>query len=167
MEAVLKNPTAPGNEDKIRTAFGQSGVDNVADILKNVGHIKGATMPILTADKSKFVDKDGKPRLAATVYHDGQDDGDTGAIKTAGPNDNLFSHAVLGSPFYDKLGKDDQAGTIIHEAAHWAAWSGDHVTKPQNYVISSEQLRDKGDVKNGGCELLDYFPLVLSGCESI
>lgn len=166
MEDVLRNPTAPGNEDKIKTAFGPSGIKNTDELLRNVGLIKAANVPILTPDKTQFVDKKtGGPRLAGAIYHD-EDDSGSGAIKTEGANGNLFKHVELGSTFYDHpmVKKEDRAGTLIHEAAHWAAYSGDHVTKDK-YVLNSEQLRNSaaGDKKNGGCELIPFFSLMLSG----
>lgn len=141
MQRVLNNPGVDGNEEKIKAAFGANA--NRDTIKETVERMRTNDMPIRTADHTVF-DKNAK-----TTFHGGTDQYGS---KLEGANGNIFKHAEIGSQFY-QLKPDDQAGTLIHEAAHFQSYAGDHIQKGTNHVYLSDQNRVTGDIQNGGCAL--------------
>lgn len=148
MEKVLKNPDAPGNRDKINTAFGRNANLN---IVKDVVHdMKDGHMSIRTPDKTH----PGSPKDAQAVTEYWRDAKKNPIL---GPNGSYMKNVDLGRKFYDDLGKEDRAGTLIHEAAHLFSMAGDHVDKrvgKEHQILTANKFNHKAAdaIKNGGCE---------------
>lgn len=145
MEDVLNNPTVGDNQAKIDAAFGTNPnlkMDRVKEVVQN---LKTKDMPIKSAN----------PTIAGAAHVTYNLDASNKVVP--GANGNIMKEAEIGKPFYNHLGKDDQAGYLIHEAVHYQSHGGDNVDKrpgTKDRILTTDQHSVPAkDLKvGGGCE---------------
>jgi hypothetical protein len=116
MKQVIANPTWPGHNEIIKASFGPD--HNRGKIMETLDKIDNANIrtrvhppvmplpPTRTQGTTRWIRPPGHPR--------------------AQPADELVDSIGFSQPFYN-LNVKGRAGTLIHEAAHYAADAGDHV----------------------------------------
>lgn len=144
MEDVLNNPTVGDNQAKIDAAFGTNAGLDLKKVKQTVQRMKNDVLPIQSAKPGNY---EGP---AEVPYHKIKN----GVAKPNPETGKIFNPALIGTKFYAQQ-PDDQANTLIHEAAHYQSLAGDHVDKsgPVDRVFRADELPREGSfAKNQGCE---------------
>jgi hypothetical protein len=131
-KAVMENPTDKDNKKLIVSAFGQKAYGNDLDEIKaNVNKIADANMRTRLPTQKKGDFKDRRTIGVTNWVHE------DGEFK---PNSLGF-----GKKFYDKsTSVDTRAGTIVHEAAHYAADAGDDVHPADHRIQKGHEEKEDG-----------------------
>ncbi|KIM25481.1 hypothetical protein M408DRAFT_211473 [Serendipita vermifera MAFF 305830] len=172
MQNVLKNP----NDPRIAQAFGPKA--DLATIQSTVNKLETKTMKVHTSDPV-FADKEraqevkaaaqreerriaeakskGEKNIPPSRYPPSNSIPNTIAVNgfvpvDTGSGERVTSPARFGSTFYSGNSETDKkfrAGTIIHEATHYLAATGDHVA-PGDKIIRAGAQQPAGTVIGGG-----------------
>lgn len=125
MRDALNNPNDPINSARIVTAFGPNyQIDKIKNVVDSLG---STTLPIHSGDPS-ILDAGAKNgKLAKTSL---RRDPVTKQVDMSDPMEEVH----LGSRFYAR-GRNQQAGTLIHEGAHFVTQAGDVADLNSNFDI--------------------------------
>ena len=116
MQTALENPDVGNNRYNIETAFGQSA--NIPRIRDNVIRMQAATMNVHSVI----------PNPANRFYAAVSPKKDMQWKQVVVNGRTQYDRVGFGSAFFAPgYSMDDQAGTLIHEASHYAADTRDHV----------------------------------------
>ena len=116
MQRVVENPGLGNNRHHIRTAFGDN--ENLGTIRDNIIRMREGTIKMNSAS----------PDPTLTHAH-------AASRRLAGPNNarildaqgrTQYDHVRVG-PSFPLLSREDQAGTLIHEASHYLAGTDDGI----------------------------------------
>ncbi|KIM25480.1 hypothetical protein M408DRAFT_211465 [Serendipita vermifera MAFF 305830] len=139
MQEVLKNPTDP----RITQAFGPLATQDrkMHTIKQTVDKLATGTLKVHTSDPNVADDENHGIPINGYV-----------PINVVG-GDVQADPARFGSTFYTGDRADDKkfrAGTIIHEATHQLAFTGDHVGENDKRIIRGGRPLPEKIIENGG-----------------
>jgi hypothetical protein len=131
-KAVMDNPKDKDNKKLIVSAFGQKAYSNDLDEIK--------------ANVNKIADANLRTRLATQKKGDFKDPKAIGITNWVEKNGVFEPNSVgFGKEFYDKdTSVDARAGTIVHEAAHYAADAGDNVHPTDHRILKGHEEKEDG-----------------------
>jgi len=146
MQNTLANPDDPVNRQRILDAFGPQA--KIEEIRKTVNMLQNGHLQVESADPNVADAEKKRPALAKVQLNKKEDGGF-----------HSMGSALIGSRFHKDTFSDRQrAGTLIHEATHQLALTGDDVITQgiaANIVVPTGIRPDgpasHGIAINGGC----------------
>jgi len=148
MQQVLKNP----NDPRIKTAFGPNA--NVAEISKVVDKLANQKLRVQSVDPNLADGQAGRPVNGFVPMENGVPKSARFGSTFFGEQKacRIFSGIWTRSHLPAGSNTQQQAGTIIHEATHQLALTGDHLDPTNNRIVPANEPNPANVVPNGGCK---------------